>query len=269
MQLIKENIKFFYSSVLHAVLPFFFKNMFNHIGIKDLKARVKKSERVYILATGSSINNYTDEDFSEIGLHDSIGINFFTIHDFIPSLYSIEVHSDKFCFFQSVKKDCNVPLLYRGYSSLPRIFEVVSNLRNASINNCSIFLAQEANAYNFIDDCVKSDSDYIYNYSISLLTWVGVAIRMGYSEIVLCGVDMDSDYFFCQDGAPEKYLMEAKKRRLCNVEHVHKAATDPLRKQMVYSALSSLLAHYGNSKELCPVKVHSKSCALGNFFEKL
>lgn len=269
MQPVKKNIKRYYSKILHVVLPFFWKNIDNYIGIEYLKRKVKNSKRIYILATGSSINNYTDEDFLKIGKHDSIAINFFTIHEFNPSLYSAETHADSFNYFQSIKKDCGVPILYKGFSTPSKIVHVISNLNKASQLKHNVLLAKERTTNKFLEDCIKSESDYLFDYSNSLLFWIGVAIKMGYLEIILCGVDMDSEYFYCQDNAPEKYVTEARSRGLCAVENVHKVATDPSRRKIIDDALSCMLDHYENRKDLCPVKVHHKSCALSNYFEIL
>ena len=48
------------------------------------------SDTVFILATGSSINGYPDSHWKTIEAHDSIGLNFFLLHDHVPTYYVME-----------------------------------------------------------------------------------------------------------------------------------------------------------------------------------
>jgi hypothetical protein len=58
---------------------------------------VKRSDTLFILASGSSINELTDEDWRLIAAHDSLGFNFWPIHPFVPTYYFYEtcVYEDR------------------------------------------------------------------------------------------------------------------------------------------------------------------------------
>jgi hypothetical protein len=48
------------------------------------------SDTLFILGSGWSINSMTAKMFSQIGKHQSVGINFWFFHDFVPSLFSFD-----------------------------------------------------------------------------------------------------------------------------------------------------------------------------------
>ena len=54
---------------------------------------VKRSDTLFILASGSSINKISLARWDAIARHDSIGFNFWPIHPFIPTMYFIEAIS--------------------------------------------------------------------------------------------------------------------------------------------------------------------------------
>ena len=50
----------------------------------------KSSSTLFILGSGSSINDVTEEQFAHIKVHQSIGVNFWFFHDFVPNLFSFD-----------------------------------------------------------------------------------------------------------------------------------------------------------------------------------
>lgn len=50
--------------------------------------RLRTSEKLFILGSGLSINEIVD--WAHIAAHDSVGFNFWLIHDFVPDFYFIE-----------------------------------------------------------------------------------------------------------------------------------------------------------------------------------
>lgn len=50
----------------------------------------KEAKTLFILGSGSSINELTTENFEEIGSEISVGINLWVAHDFVPDTYSFE-----------------------------------------------------------------------------------------------------------------------------------------------------------------------------------
>ena len=101
-------------------------------GVKYFTKNLKNSDKLFILAPGSSINGLNKKDFQEISRYDSIGLNYFIFHEFTPTGYLIETHDTYQGYFDYVA--CNniklskVPILYKGYNSPIKIIEFVKNL---------------------------------------------------------------------------------------------------------------------------------------------
>lgn len=60
-------------------------------------AAVKRSDTLFILGSGSSIDELGEDDWRLIAEHDSLGINFWPIHPFVPTYYFYEpcLHEDR------------------------------------------------------------------------------------------------------------------------------------------------------------------------------
>jgi hypothetical protein len=62
-----------------------------------LPAGVKTSDTLFILGSGSLINELDDDDWRLIAAHKSVGFNFWPIHKFVPTYYFYETskHDDR------------------------------------------------------------------------------------------------------------------------------------------------------------------------------
>ena len=62
----------------------------SNIGVQpitdDFKKR-KTSDTLFVLGSGPSINDLTADDWATIGTHNSVGFNWWMVHDFVPSFY--------------------------------------------------------------------------------------------------------------------------------------------------------------------------------------
>ena len=66
------------------------KNVYKTLDIIDLK-KYKKSEKLFILGSGFSLNNITTQQWKEINANDSFGFNFSLLnYDHIPTYYTCE-----------------------------------------------------------------------------------------------------------------------------------------------------------------------------------
>lgn len=61
--------------------------------IRELKSR-KSSQTLFIIGSGSSVNKISKDRWVEIAKDVSIGINHWTLHKFVPDIYSIETIPD-------------------------------------------------------------------------------------------------------------------------------------------------------------------------------
>ena len=187
---------------------FIFKTRF--CGVKHFTKHLKFSDKLFILAPGASINNITENEFLEISSHDSIGLNYFIFHDFVPTSYLIETHNTDVGYFDyvacNILKLSKVPFLYKGYNSPKKILEFIKNLyvlRTAKLER--FYLMKDAyktdNKIGPDDSGVYSNirgtkDDYFYHDIASLLYVLNLGYLCGYKEVILCGFDMSEYYFY-------------------------------------------------------------------------
>ena len=56
--------------------------------------RSRQSDTLFILGGGRTVNDLTADDWRHIGSCDSVGLNFWLIHDFVPTYYFFEAGND-------------------------------------------------------------------------------------------------------------------------------------------------------------------------------
>jgi hypothetical protein len=197
-------------------------------GVRFFTKNLKKSEKLFILSSGSSINQINQKDFKKISSYDSIGLNYFIFHDFVPTSYLIETHDTYRGYFDYVA--CNslkfgrTPILYKGYNSPMKIIEFVKNvyfLRKANIQR--FYLMKDAYCFDYktvsgspgvCSNIKKTKDDYFYNDIASLLYVINLGYLCGYKEVILCGFDMSEDNFYCHT----KYADIVSKYPLCGAQ---------------------------------------------------
>jgi len=175
----------------------------------------KSADKLFVLGSGSSINNLSVEQWDEISCHDSVGINRWFYHDFVPRFYLMDPPRNT---ERDISEIVIEGLLYR----------------KKSYANCPIILTYPAGGYNRNDFVMRlHDLDMSFSLALSLnieaqtesalrrelkklsaqkilrmpeLFWIKTAsldwilltaVRMGYKEVVFCGVDLnDTRYFY-------------------------------------------------------------------------
>ncbi len=185
--------------------------------------KYKKSDTLFILGTGQSINGLTKEHFDEISTFDSIGLNGFISHEFAPNFMSfewislcqnqedIEYNQTMFPLLENKINGFKNTLLILRPSPLifPPNEENIDNSLKSIIKNFKLVY------WNLFDNIPGNNLDeykqYIHWYSKiglirnqtffpnkdSSLSWtLGFALKMGYKRVVLCGIDLYGDHFY-------------------------------------------------------------------------
>jgi len=196
----------------------------------------RKTRTLFILGSGSSINEMTPPQFDHIQRHQSVGINFWFFHDFIPDAFSfdsgkVDKHSlDSGANFQHQLADAfHKPDILTGK---PRIlflrphankeeflFPVAPELRHRA------WVSGRANLVSHTIPSVQSDlrllMKKIQNQSTpkavlpdngsSVVRLVLLALAQGYENIILCGIDLDSrPHFWLADSYVTRFPQYAK-----------------------------------------------------------
>lgn len=189
---------------------------------RSILTRMKSSDTVFILGSGSSINQISEAGWDVIDDHDSMGLNRWPIHDFVPTYLIFEMPSlnagremrrqywelleikkadyeetrlilkDVDRFFHTSSVDAVPDWLTTGLMLSPDI-ELPpllgdSRERFRTVLRCideRNYLAQDGR----IDQLFKKRGSVSYTLFLATI--------LGYERIVLCGVDMvDSKYFW-------------------------------------------------------------------------
>ncbi len=189
--------------------------------------KYKKSDTIFILGSGPSINDITQQQWDVIARHDSIGFNWWFVHDFVPSFYMFQSANDRMLNILRDKHHqySKVPFLLRGSAFASGKFDFTDERLNLLKNQPVYFI----NEYPIAARCsIEPKLLYRYMEALGLLTpgriskfipkWrsslgliISLSFQMGYKKIVLCGADMQqSDHFWDY----EPFLTVKKKYRL-------------------------------------------------------
>ena len=234
-------------SYLYFIIVKSIRPNLHFVGSKLFTSNYKNSNTVFVMGTGMSINEYSETDFELISKHDSIGVNFFIFHHFKPSFYFMETHKTSIGLFDTLHKKqdkvSTIPYFYRGYSSPKSLLNMISNIKSIPKTQKYFLILKDAwikgdwdsIPVHLIDKILDpKKTDFFYNYISTILFSIFFSYKVGYQKIVLCGFDMDHNYFYCTD---EKYKPEANALNLCIESAFNKIATDPKKRNTVIDIL--------------------------------
>jgi hypothetical protein len=181
--------------------------------------RYKTSDTIFILASGSSISSYSKKHWDIIKRHDSIGFNFWPVHDFIPTYYQVEIpqagldRAAKLAKIMSFKQKAyqNVPIIIKTTQITPsRRDSFFQNLNDNYLPNVyvskvipipGLTIETQRKSIGLLNWLGYFDAGKRFNsvssWASSVSDLLHIAVKFGYKNIVLCGVDLnDSRYFY-------------------------------------------------------------------------
>ena len=188
------------------------------LGVKLLSelylARIKKSDTLVILGSGASINQITAEQWQALAEHDTLGLNFWLLHPFVPRIYAFETISAEAAemagFFRRISQA-------RAAEYAP-VLKIATNLTPNFIcpeqwkDDLYTFYPVPAPAQNEQQLAAgicrlrskglferTSRIRYLYKQASSLSWCIAFAIAAGYQKIILCGVDLRDSMCFYHD----------------------------------------------------------------------
>lgn len=170
----------------------------------------RKSDTLFILGSGTTINELTDEHFRIISRHDSFGFNFFLLHEFIPRFYMFEYIRDdemRAIWMGSIAKYQEGPLpekliitesSYLKVKELyPEMYGIVKVLKKLSVvRNCQIGIENYGSLkiLYFLRDMFFRNTYLQLRGSLTIA--LEFALKNQYKNIVLCGIDLDDKGYF-------------------------------------------------------------------------
>jgi len=196
----------------------------------------KKSDILFVLGSGPSVNSIDDTEWQSIKEHDSIGFNYFLAHPFVPTYYHMELlHKDmemfRGCYSQRREAYQGVPFMVNYHFFKEELLrEDVEFIENKFITVPRFYTDARPEdvekIFHFLHDYVAPGDDYfMLHYRGSLCLMISLGVLLGYKKIVLVGIDLNnSGYFFCDDRYAGTATQALRDRR-CKVNAEVLAAT--------------------------------------------
>lgn len=191
-----------------------FKRKYKVIKIDDISTN-RKSDLLFILGTGSAVNNVSSQEWGIIRKHDSLGFNYFILHDFIPTYFHVEYprilqNANKFAeYIQSRENHLkNVIRLHSSrairYGLFPRTFpELFLDGQTICYYQFPRFVYCPAERPFQKEDF---NGKYMYRGSLNLMLFLGM--KMGYKKLVLLGCEMNKNVYFWENMPEANWLLK-------------------------------------------------------------
>lgn len=217
-----------------AVSRFRLQRLTRKFGLRPLDgnplAALKSSDTLFILGSGGSINDLGTDEWRQIAEADSVGFNFWLVHDFVPSLFVFEPIKphvpDRQLIFANLRARAGdyagTPLLLKdGERFKPEFMtDFLAELPAGLLPNTGLSwdweLPEESRAA-FTEHLLRLDrrgwltrpGAPLARKRASIFFLVLLGLRAGYKRIVLCGVDLSNTPYFYESRRAE---YEAKGR---------------------------------------------------------
>ncbi len=186
----------------------------------DLKP-CKRSDTVFLLGSGPSVNQIAQEKWEAIARHDSIGVNFWLIHPFVPTFYvmeSIAYGGTRDEAARRLRDFANRRA--RDYAGTVKIVTDLFERGRQFVSDLSPEFRRNLYAAYNVPMPARSEAEFeagvkylaakgvfrpcprigaLFKYVLSLSLLLTLALRLGHRRIVLCGFDMRTQDYFYQD----------------------------------------------------------------------
>lgn len=197
---------------------FFFLKRHNLKNIKALNIeKYKKSDTIFILGSGDSINEITENQWSEIKQQDTVGLNNWILHEFVPTFFFFEstAKSDLAQIEMNETIFKNLKARLKAYTDTPfivhylkryffdhRILKPLIDLGLIYMQApVSLPIKNKKDITEMYDISIKMGFFNRINQSVykrgSIAKIIHFCVAAGYKKIILLGVDLNqSPYFF-------------------------------------------------------------------------
>ena len=207
MRLLRESVR------IYRISKYIKSDDLNKLSDLDI-SKYKSSDTLFVMGSGASINDLGDKEWQIIAESNSIGINFWLIHEFVPTYYMFETvkhNSDRLKVLFNL-----LDLKSRDYVNTPFL---VKNIESGHLNLSEIPESLKANLYvpykivipgfrqstfsrslNLINILKLHEvSNFLFFKRASISQAISFGLKMKYKEIVLCGVDLNNTQYFYED----------------------------------------------------------------------
>ncbi|MCA0446066.1 MAG: hypothetical protein LCH54_07525 [Bacteroidetes bacterium] len=249
------EIVFNIRKIVHDIREYrYFKKLMIKRGDTDFLneyKRFKKSDTVFILGSGSSINNISDEQWKIIKQKDSISFNLFLVHDHVPTYHFHEIpikhgfRDGEVPFIKKVlaeNKDTygsTVPVIfrYRRFVQYGLTKEYFSEIKDnvffilphfVSTTNKKL-LGLYINILKFINRISGKTWTYpVFYHAGSISLMISFAASVGYKKIITLGVDLNDNKYFWDNSDNPYYSVCRDLRKFLQDNYERHVTSDPI-----------------------------------------
>ncbi|MCF2948112.1 hypothetical protein L0668_08345 [Paraglaciecola aquimarina] len=214
-QLILYNWDRYLANKFYSEVPYFPGQKINFNNIK------RKSDTIFILGCGASINDLTENEWQIINQHDSIGVNYFYAHHFCPRFHMIELGqspksmaclNDHLLSQESRKNE--MAFLQMRHLLRRDTVDLDDSNNNLYLYSPSVPKSTSVPLIRHILTRWFNKAGTLIHHASNLDCTVHFAHQLGYKKIYLLGVDLNNNQYFWD-------LMQANRQAIHDV----KAAT--------------------------------------------
>jgi len=184
---------------------------------EKILVQYKKSDTLFILAAGQTINNLNAKQWQEIKQHDSIGINGFAYHDHVPTFHSFELENQHIpqvikmfretsrIILDKIDEYKKTAIIFRQHPvndhDLQEFIKRLKPYNNIYWNIHDVIPGQSIDEYqkylkNYHKIGLLDKDDFFPNKGSSLSWVISFAYKLKYKKIIFCGVDLFGDHFY-------------------------------------------------------------------------
>jgi hypothetical protein len=252
----------------------------------------KKSNTLFILGSGPSINKLTDLDWKYIKSKDSWGFNFWFCHNHVPNCYFAQSAISNLKDHTHINQmdDLMAKMLYDKKEEYK---DVNFYLRGDGVNSFKFhktklgrFILSNHLNFHFLPEFIvsskaKINSNVLINklykcgffsrtssiqpipkFGSTVTELISLGIITGYTNIVLCGIDMnDGAHFYDYNDYYKKYEYLRVLSKINNNKNVHEHMNKKIMKNTVKDIIVNL-NDLAINKFDCKISVSSQSSAL-------
>ena len=189
----------------------------------------KNSDTLFVLGSGDSINEITDDQWKHINSCDSIGLNRWPVHEFIPTYHVFELRMPSemqrtYWDLLDYRKDSyvDIPVILKDVVA---VTDTLDPTKLPEWLSDEIIISVDSNYSDIINWETDSQTHRaflrllkekgyfqkgklnipLYRQRGSISYLLHLAVALNYDEVILCGVDMvNSKYFFDKESYDEK-----------------------------------------------------------------
>lgn len=239
--------KFYLSYVIFVFMKYMIKRIQTLSKVKYKKFKNKtfigfdnnNFKSIFILGSGASVNSYSLDQWNLISNNHSFGFNSWYKHNFVPNFYSLEVDNDnnnwknKLSDLKRLKDEYkNVPIMLRGAINRKVNLDLLEDDFNWHLPiELEIPIANDKQLkkllwiFKILSKFSIFNYNFIFGTGASLVSIILTAWRMGYKEIILCGVDLNNTkYFFNSKRNIRQNYYEEANEKPGNLNELHSTA---------------------------------------------